>query len=208
MAVTCPTASLALARFSTVSAEKCERDPHTLLCVLFLSICHSSLLLTFSLSYLHMLNRYFRSLLLDVPDMFGHVLMLTDLLVPHQILPRFISVFPFLTFFLHPDSFPLWHTIYGLLLYVLLLFLTLPTSLLCSTLLSSSWLSHFHFFFLELLSASSFSSRLLIYGPCLPRPGLLPPQTFLRDSSPLLLPLLSRALTSALFCILLPVAWL
>ncbi|XP_068578627.1 reelin-like isoform X1 [Cebidichthys violaceus] len=39
-------------------------------------------------------------------------------------------------------------------------------------------------------------------------PGLLPPQTFLRDSSPLLLLLPSRALTSALFCILLPLAWL
>ncbi|XP_077424138.1 reelin isoform X2 [Vanacampus margaritifer] len=38
-------------------------------------------------------------------------------------------------------------------------------------------------------------------------PGL-PPLTFLRDSSPPHLPLPSRALTSALFCILLPLAWL
>ncbi|XP_023204313.1 reelin isoform X1 [Xiphophorus maculatus] len=38
--------------------------------------------------------------------------------------------------------------------------------------------------------------------------GLLPPQTFLQDSSPHLLPIPSRALTSALFCILLPLAWL
>ncbi|XP_071271970.1 reelin-like [Salvelinus alpinus] len=38
------------------------------------------------------------------------------------------------------------------------------------------------------------------------RPGFLPPQIFLRASSIPILP--SRALTSALFCILLPVAWL
>ena len=69
----------------------------------------------------------------------------------------------------------------------------------------------YHFFFFEpltilmpLLSPPLSPLR----TPCLPRPGLLPPQTFLRDSSPLLLLLPSRALTSALFCILLPVAWL
>lgn len=58
----------------------------------------------------------------------------------------------------------------------------------------------------DYLYASPLSSPTL--GPCLPRLGLLPPQTFLRDSSPLLLLLPSLALTSALFCILLPLAWL
>lgn len=66
-------------------------------------------------------------------------------------------------------------------------------------------------FFLEPLTIflpSSLPPFSPLWAPRLPRLGLIPSQTFLRDSSPFLLPLPSRALTSALFCILLPLAWL
>lgn len=103
--------------------------------------------------------------------------------------------------------------------YIFLLFPRLFCLLFCSPFSFMFFVSFLTFsvfptlscFFLEPLTIflpSSLPPFSPLWAPRLPRLGLIPSQTFLRDSSPFLLPLPSRALTSALFCILLPLAWL
>lgn len=231
---------------STVSAERSDRDPHILLCCLFLSVHHSfahSPLNPPAQSFSFASHAFPPCLLAPLTSPMPSIMRSCSLLllVPHLYSYRTSasssSSFPFFPYFPFLSLFVLhfWHTMDGLLLcillsfftsalvispsYIFLLFPRLFCLLFCSpfsfmffvSFLTLSVFPTLSCFFLEPLTIflpSSLPPFSPLWAPRLPRLGLIPSQTFLRDSSPFLLPLPSRALTSALFCILLPLAWL
>ena len=211
--MTCPTPSLAFTQFSTVSAEKSDRDPHTLLCCLFLS---------FHGSFTHFPFHPFSSIFSFGPHIFPPCCLMSPLVMWSAHSSACVASFPaflhhpsspclFLPSFSPPNSFLdsiSYHSGIQWMDYCCIscysssvLLLVISSSLLhisavssldfhqlsCSFLLHSVFLSLHSYVFLALLTISLPSSLLPspFFGPLPPQAGSPPPSDLsTRQQSP------------------------